>query len=237
MKLAKYNKLVNFIFAAIILLVCMYALHDMQTAEGIGLFFAMKLGVEQCLFVDVAVDLLCIGALVLLVYLPVKYLKPVTEGACLRLLIGYLAVVPSLSLSELIGLFGANGKEFFWDMGILTTWEAWTNIYLLLPFLQMWIPLFLILFAVSCTQYDFTLKKWHRVFLTSQLVMIGILIILPQAENLVLYLFGYFGLLIAFDCWEYLYERTPQWKKWYNLFFVLMLLRGIYRIVVLMSRF
>ena len=242
MMLEKWNKSKNFIELGLIgaiFLICLLALHDMQTAEGVGLFFTFKLGktMEQRMPLDLLVDVVGMVALALLIYLPCCMSKRLSVASYLRLLIGYLAMVPTLSLAEIISLFSGERVGHLWDMGILWTWEAWTNIYKLLPLLQVWVPLFILLYGFVRLNQCFVLEKWHKIAAVLMLFALVLLFIIPAADNLLLFLIGYMGLLLAFDCWERLYVKLPEFGKWCNLLFVAGLFKGIYRIVVLMSQY
>lgn len=242
MMLEKWNKSKNFIelgLVGAIFLICLLSLHDMQTAEGVGLFFTFKLGktMEQRMPLDMLVDLVGMIALAILIYLPCHLSKRRSPASYLRLLIGYLAIVPTLSLAGILSLFAGERDGRLWDMGILWTWEAWTNIYKLLPFLQVWVPLFILLYGFARFNQCFTLAKWHKITVVLIIFASILLFVIPAAGNLLLYLIGYMSLLLAFDCWEKLYVKLPEFGKWCNLLFVAGLLRGIYRIVVLMSQY
>jgi len=242
MMLKKWNKSKNFIelgLIAAIFLICLLALHDMQKAEGVGLFFTFKLGrtMEQRMPLDLLVEVAGMVALALLIYLPCHLFKRFSPASYLRLLIGYLAMVPTLSLAGILSLFSGERDGRLWDMGILWTWEAWTNIYKLLPFLQVWVPLFILLYGFARLNQCFALEKWHKITIVLIFFALVLLFIIPVADNLLLFLIGYMGLLLAFDCWEKLYAKLPEFGKWCNLLFVAGLLRGIYRIVVLMSQY
>lgn len=236
MKPAKY-KGINFILIAGLLLGCLYTLHDMQTAEGIGLFFAMQLNLEQRMPFDLLVDAVCMGALVVLVYLPCKLLKYHSVDSFLRLLIVYLAVMPSVSLAGIIGLFREGRLEFIWDMGILMNWDCWLHLYSVVPFLQIWIPILIILYAFAKANNCLAEVKWHRKVLAVVGILLVILLIVPAFKDILVYFIGYLGLVIAFDIWEAILKKMPKLKSWFVPFFGLLLLKGIFNMVVLLSQY
>ena len=237
MKFAKYKGIGNFILIAGLLLGCLYTLHDMQTAEGIGLFFSMQLGMEQRLPFDLLVDVVCIGALVLLVYLPCKLLKYHSGDSFLRFLVVYLAMMPSVSLAGIISLFREGRLEFLWDMGILMNWDCWLHLYSVVPFLQIWIPVLIILYAFAGVNNYFSIKKWHKRVLVIVGILLVILLIVPAFKDILVYFIGYLGLVIAFDIWETIFKKMPKLECWFVPFFGLLLLRGIFNMVVLLSQY
>ena len=231
-----YGKLIgNWILIAGLLLSCLCAFHDMQTAEGVGLYFSLKMGMEQRIWLDVAVDVLGMAALAVLVYLPCRCFGHGTSGAYLRLLIGYLAVVPQLSLAKVIHLFGAEEPLFLGGMSLREV--VLSGIANVIPFLQIWVPLFVLLYGIASVREGFSLNRVHKGLLTFMVIVLLWMLVCPSMENLLLYVSGYLGLLVAFDCWESLFQKLPEIKKWYLLLFGLLLLKGIYRIIVLMSQF
>ena len=233
LKQKRISKLAGFGYLFLILcifLVCLYTLHDVQTAEGIGLFFSMELGMDSRTFMDVLVDVLGILALGVLVYLPCRLLQFTSVASIARLLIVYLAMVPGLSLAEVLRLFRPGEMTCLWYM---TLGEAlWKWVYSAGTFLQIWIPMMIVLVAVG----EYGLQTWHKIIFASIILLLLILLFVPSAENLILYLCGYLGLLPAFACWETLFERNERLGKWSNILFALLLLKGIYRIVVLLSQ-
>lgn len=234
MKLVKYRRMGNWILMAGILLCCLYAFHDMHTAEGIGLYLAAWLGVEQRIFMDIAVDVLCMGVLAALIYIPCRVLGYWTSEAGLRLLIGYLALMPSLSLSRLVELF-QNRQSFLWEMDFTGALYVW--IYSVAPFLQVWVPLFILLYGIGKVYQCLDFKGWYRWIILGQCVLLLGLLLVPTADNMLLYVAAYPGLLVGFDCWEAVLQKLPALKKWSVLFWGLLLLRGMFRLIVLMSQY
>ncbi len=221
-------------FILCLFLVCLYALHDVQTAEGIGLFFSRQLGMDSRTLVDLLVDGICIAALVLLVYLPCRLLRFTSMASFGRLLVVYLAVVPSLSLAEVLRLFRPGEMIYLWDMAL---GEAlWKWVHSAGTFLQIWVPVMIVLVAVREYTGVKTDDSWHKVIWVAIALLLLILFAVPTAENMILYLCGYLGVLPAFACWEALFEKNERLERWSYILFALLLLKGIYRIVVLLSQ-
>lgn len=230
----KYKKAMSLIFVMALFLCCLYALHDMQTAQGIGLLFSMKLGMDDRMVMDVAVDVLAMFVFAMLIYLPCVKLQHKSVGAFLRLLIGYMAVVPQLSLASVLALIQRYELEFWWDVGL---WSGlWKWFYSAISFLQVWVPVLVILAALAKANDCLTFVKWHKIILLIQGILLVVLLCMPSAENVILYLCGYLGVLLAFDCWERLMEANAKLARWFSVPFALLFLRGIYRILSLVSQ-
>lgn len=237
MKAAKNQGICNFIVTAALLLGCLYTLHDMQTAEGIGLFLSMQLGADSRLPFDLLVDVVCMGLLLLLVYLPCRLLRHRTRDCFLRLLIVYLAALPSVSLAELLGFFREGGLDFVWDRGPFGAWDCWVHLYSAVSFLQLWLPMLLLLYGFARISNCFWMEKRHRGLLIVMGILTVLLVILPSAENILVYWLGYLGIVLAFDIWESVFLKKAELKVWFSPLFGILLLRGSYNMLVLVSRY
>jgi len=217
-------------------LCCLYALHDMQTALGIGLYFTLKLGLENRLVFDILVDLLCMGCLVLLLWLPCLFLgrKGVTSYG--RLFIGYLAIVPTVNLTEILNLFNSRVVPV-WNPEQTEGVEQW--FFYQSEFLQVWLPLLLLLYWLRSNlqkEEVLPLDKWHKVVWLIQGVLLILALCIPATMNFVEFWVGYLGLLLAFDCWESMICKSKDFAKWSVLLFSLLLMRGIYHMMALVSK-
>lgn len=213
------------------LLCCLYTLHDMQTAEGIGLYLAMKFGKTDRRYFDVLVDVLGMGALAVLIWLPCRlgHLSGRFAVSYCRLLIVYVAAVPMLSLSALIHLFHVE-RIFLWDGNIVSGMAQWFMDTA--KGLQVWLPLLIILYAVRGT----AVEKGHRIVWLLQGILLFLTLIVPAVGPLITYVVGYLGILLAFDCWETIFRENERLERWSRIVFALLLLRGIYQMVVFVSR-
>lgn len=105
MKKYIYPILIGILFAG-----AAFVLYDMQVAEGMGLYFAMQTGVEKRIIFDVIVEVVGLAALGLLTVLPFVWLSHKTSALknseqFFRVLVSYLAFMPSISMSYLLHFF------------------------------------------------------------------------------------------------------------------------------------
>lgn len=228
---------------AVLFLLCLYALHDMQTAEGIGLFLALQIGLKDCIWMNLLVDILGTICLALLIYMPCHFTCRRGESY-VRLFVGYLAVVPHLSLAEMIHVCQGE-KRFLWETNVSESLTQW-----FLPveeFLQIWVPLLVLTYLLKVYVAEDIKKDEGNVsrerkcemqwkILGLQAVLLVFALLIPSALNPLMWLVGYMGLILAFDYWETVLANNRILEKWSRIPFALLLLRGIYRIMILVSR-
>ena len=87
------------------------ALHDMQTALGVGLYISICAGAKDRMVYDMATDMVLLVALILLIGIPCLVKKDKKMEAFLRFLLVFLAFMPQLSPAYLVHFF--NEKDLF----------------------------------------------------------------------------------------------------------------------------
>lgn len=105
----RYAEWIQALSALLLIAIAGLTLHDMQTAEGAGLYLAIKAGAEDRRMYDFAVDaagMLCLLVLLLLPCLLQKRLRP---APFLRFASASLAFLPVVSMALLVHL--ADGTE------------------------------------------------------------------------------------------------------------------------------
>ena len=105
----RYAEWIQALSALLLIAIAGLTLHDMQTAEGAGLYLAIKAGAEDRRMYDLAVDaagMLCLLVLLLLPCLLQKRLRP---APFLRFASASLAFLPVVSMALLVHL--ADGTE------------------------------------------------------------------------------------------------------------------------------
>lgn len=242
----KYIRAGSIVLVFALFLICLYALHDVQTAQGIGLYFSLQLGMESRTGMDILVDMAGMLALALLLALPC-WLRgsrgiTFTSASYARLFIGYLSAVPIVSPAKVLQLFQGYEIVCFWDLGVKAA--VWEWFYHVTHFCQVWLPLLLVLSAFanvipqneSCGSGGFVVLRRHRIMGAAIIVLLLILLIVPTAENVILHVCGYLGLWYAFDLWEDLLRQNVKLKRWSIVIFGLLLFRGLYGILVLVSQ-
>lgn len=216
-KWSRYCSLVMIMLWAVTFGFLIYTLHQMQTAEGIGLYYALKAGMERGGF-DVAVDVVMALVLLLLVGLPCLILHHRSGGAFFRFLVGFLAFTPRLSMAYLVHLFAS---------GIRVT--AYDN---MIAALRTVIPFGCVLLAVVSV-YEKPWKKWYTTLCLAAVVL-GAGGSFWETELLgavVIYLLW----LVCFDAWERLLVLCPKLKGWNGILMGGLWLRAIYCLLFIQS--
>lgn len=218
--------------AACTFLMACLALHDRQTAEGVGLYFTIALGREDRLVFDLLVDGL--GAIALLLFVAVPCVgrtgKPIK--ACL-LLVSFVALMPAVSPSSLIHLF--SNPENYRVCG--SVGELMTSGSLLAPVAGCWFPAFCLLLAVDRLHGGGRMSVRQRLFLAAEPVLAVLALILPGFAPHLSFVMSYLFLLAAFEAWERLHEKDEPFSVWEVILFLGLWLRSGYVMFELMSKY
>ena len=232
----------NLIFVPILILVAgiaLVALHDMQTAVGTGLYLSIKAGATERAFYDILVDAIMMVMMLGLILLPCILQKHAKIDSFLRLFFVFLAFMPRLNPGYCVTFF--EKKNLFelrtaflngnYLVGVLEGAEFSASL------LEMVVPMFCLLFTAVLNKGRGEAQRWYFTLLIPVLLMeTGVFIFTNMAE---LFCFGiaYCILLIMFDLWEKLVETYVGMDTWGWILFGGLGLRGIYRLLDLMSHF
>ena len=205
-------------------------LHDVATAQGIGLYFSILAGNVDRIGYDLAVDIIGMIALLLVLILPGILLKHRGIDSLLRFAAVYFSFMPAISLGYLAHLFDGHSLwmfEFDWQI----------NLNHLVSFLQIVIPAMFIL-GFFYIQHGMVIKKWHKCLLYSCILLGACALFMPELSDVAFQIIYYFLAIIAFDWWEILYSKAVLFEKvilW--LIFVVFYCRGCLQMLELMSAF
>lgn len=192
-------------------------LHEMQTAEGIGLYWALKAGVERGGF-DIAVDMAVALVLLLLTGLPCLILGHRSISAFFRFLIGFAAFMPRVSMAYLIHLFDAGLRTVSYNR--------------LLFVLQTVIPFGCVLFAVMAAN-EKPWKRWYTVCSVAAAIL-GVVSAVWESEAIGAVM-TYLLLLVCFDVWERLIDKNSKFVGLSWILFGGLWLRAVYSMLYIRS--
>ena len=105
----RYAEWIQALSALLLIAMAGLTLHDMQTAEGAGLYLAIKAGAEDRRMYDFAVDAAGMLCLLMLLLLPCLLQKRLRPAPFLRFASASLAFLPVVSMALLVHL--ADGTE------------------------------------------------------------------------------------------------------------------------------
>ena len=185
----------------------------------------------------VVISMLCLLAVLLL---PCMVTGRKNPQSFFRLWCGYLAFVPTVSVSSLIHLL--EGKEQIRMSQALLQGHILTavreGLVQMVPVLVTLVPLLLLFGAVYKDRSDgFSVsRKWGIMLLI--LTALGVIAVLfPILAPYASYWFCYLLLLETFVLWEKVIEQYPRLNGWGYILFGGCFLRGIYICMEVMSKF
>lgn len=238
-RLHKYNNWITGILALFLLAFTAAAIHDMQTAEGVGLYLALKKGADRRPF-DLAADIAALLGLLLLTLLPCVPPARRSIAVYFRMLTAFLALMPKLRMAFLVHFFDT---------------EADYSLELPLFVLQTVVPLLCLLAAAMSLQGDAVSedekrtdasnvsrvrpmwKKWYSMCCAAAALSAAAAFLLSSQQQLFDFILAYLLLLVCFDLWERLYRRYPALNGWGWILFGGLALRAVYVLTEIMKKY
>lgn len=98
------KKIIYIIISTLLVLGALYAIHDIQTAQGIGYFFVLKYRCESGFFVNALVDFIYFFLFILFVFLAWRGGGNYEEASLGRAVIMYVGIMPFASPNALFSL-------------------------------------------------------------------------------------------------------------------------------------
>ena len=230
----------NFIFLLVIgisFLLCLLTLHDMQTAQGVGLYVSMQLQQDNVSVWNLLVD--CVGMLLLflVLFLPCLGLKRLQFDSFFRFMTVYLAFIPTIRPASLVHL--GNTLATLTTGTIFSAENPWValldRVAELMPLLCCILPLWLILRRIHETAEPAKPAKWQFVILCAIVIFMILHLLFPALATETAYFVYYMLLILCFYEWEEICRRFPAFSNWGMILFGGCWLRGVYRMLELMS--
>lgn len=229
-KIETYSKWITGILIAGLLILALFTLHDVATAQGIGLYLSVLQNNDNRVPYDIAVDICGMFLLLCVLLVPCYLLKYKESASILRFMMAYFTFMPSISMAMLVHLFDRRSLfvvSFDWQIGL----------NYLSTFVREVIPILIIL-GYFYLDKGFTLKKWHKVIFIMVLIFGFGMLFLPELSNVCVQLMYYLLILVAFDWWESWYTQTEYYERivlW--IIFGMFYCRGVLRMLELMSAY
>ncbi|MBQ9141993.1 MAG: hypothetical protein IJX63_09415 [Lachnospiraceae bacterium] len=214
----------------------LYTLHDMQTAEGAGLYLSIMYGQSNRFFFDIIVDIMGMLLLLALVLLPCLMLRRLRLDSFYRFLAVYLAFIPTAHPGNAVhlisDLLNARLRESllsgdFLQFIFLDCTPLFDMLKFVLPFLVL---------LISINRYlkvpGFEKKK---LFVPCIIVMLIIYLLFENLAEAAIYMLHFFLITWMFGEWEATCKHSLHFANWSLILFTGCLLRGIYRMLELIS--
>lgn len=237
-KSGRTENLICCFLIGVFLLFYTVAMHDVQKAQGVGLYLSMQAGAENRTGFDILADAVALSVIVLLSAVPCVVLKRKSAVSFLRILLAFVAFMPQLRLSWLVHFTEVVQTielcPALREGGFQTTFLAGTEIFV--KPLQMAVPAVLLMTAELSREDMETIGKQRHHVMATICILAGVLVFLfPALSELLRFVMSYMLLLIAFDRWEILLDRYSSVPG--RILFCGIGLRGIYLLIVEMSMF
>lgn len=184
-----------FVFANLILfLLGIYAIHDMQTAQGVGYYFAIRLGKDRLLF-DIIVDLIFVIFLIIAMFLPFIVMHSKMAFAYSRFFILFVALVPSLRTDYVFTLF-FSVKSLF----IKFSFDTWAT--QIMNAFWIIVPLLILTIGFSTVVLKEKLSRRNKVIFIVTAVLLLLSILAPGFAELLLFVGAYLLIFVIFNILE-----------------------------------
>lgn len=215
------KKALNFVFSLcsiiVMLSLCAYAIHDMQSAEGVGFFFCLKLNAPSRVPFDIAADIIFFALLVALLFIPVMAIKEKSIHDFSLFLITYIALMPSISTAYVLGLFRSlDAFKPYLDTEFLTTE--------FIHHFRIIIPLIVLLCGVNYVIKNIKPEKTDWIMMMCAFIAILVSIPFPGLYYLASFIASYLFVIVLFKS-----MKTLSGKLW--LLHVVFFFTAVYRII------
>ncbi len=220
----------------------MYAYHDIQIAQGAGLYLAGKYGFSDRVPFDILMDFVGGLGLLICILCPTLLLKKRNPDALLRFLAIFLAFVPLINPGDLVHITSHlsnwqiretffNGN--FFQEFILTVCDP-------LKMLIWELPLLILVLMIHKNHSEYKIKPWQKIMFIISAICVILYLLFPGFQEYTLFLMHYPIIIVLFYELELLLEKklfadkqTPLYIFW--IFYGICGLRGIFRMIDLLQ--
>lgn len=220
----------------------MFAYHDVQIAQGAGLYLAGKYGFSDRVPFDVLMD--SIGGLGLLICIlcPTLLLKKRTPDALLRFITVFLAFIPLINPGSLVHIASHISNWQIRETFLNGNFFQEFIIILSEPMkLLVWeIPLLILALMIHKNHFEHKVKSWQKIMFVISAICMILYLLFPGFQEYSLFLMHYPIIIVLFYESEQLWEnnlsadkRTPLCISW--IIYGICGLRGIFRIIDLLQ--
>lgn len=234
---AQYMKFFTLLLSIGALILALCTLHDLQTAEGVGLYFSILADAQNHRIFDILVDVIGILLLLISLLIPCILLKQYNIEAFFHMTALYLAFILAISPAATVHLV-----DTLKNLSIRQVFAENTPFHLFLESVSnlsdiflMLIPFLLLLLEINRETEPAPIKKWEKTIVVLELVLLILNLLLPDFSQETGYFMCYILVIWIFSEAQTLCRHFPAFACWGNILFGGCLLRGVYKMIELMS--
>lgn len=225
MKKYIYPALIGILFAG-----SAFVLYDMQVAEGMGLYFAMQVGTDNRMIFDILVEAVGMAALLAvtgLVFVLLARKNPAfkTPEHFFKILVSYLAFMPSISMSYLLHLFVTPKLNAEFDAEVI-----FGNVESVFSNMKSLMLVAILSGGVYCVMEQQKLARAHYIILVCSVACMMLAIVLGNYTQLFGYLAAYALVILLIDFWNRI--NLVNWPI-YGLLFI----QSIYNMYCVLAKY
>lgn len=219
------------------LIAVLMTVHDVQTAQGIGLYLSQFVLDGSRMVFDILVDTLAVTVLVLLLIVPCFFLSLLKPECFFRLLAVCLALLPEVDLGRLVHIFDQPGpfalQQSIIEGDVLAAF--FYGMKEMEPVLQLGIPVLCLLLIGNHAAGKNFMKKWYKTILWYEIPLCLGVFLFPVIAPFLSFFMQYFLLIVCFDSWEQWYQEHLIMRRWGMVLFGGFWLRSVYLMIQAMS--
>lgn len=213
------------------LVLALATIHGYARGREVGLYLATVQGKTDTVLLDVLVDVCALLALSIMVLCPFLLLGYRRLKSFFRMLVIYLALIPTVDMSALVHL--ADGHKL-----LVVDFDLIQNLYLLADFRMEIFATMIVLGSIYCKK-GCVIQAWHKILLVlAGAAGIGMLV-LPELSGILMYWTAYFLIIIVYDIAEKVFaaSKEPYEKIVLWLLIALLFGRGCYKMLSLLNAY
>ena len=189
------KKILSILSNFILLSLGFYAIHDMQTAQGVGYYFCLKAGSYNRTLYDVCADAVFVMLFVICLLIPMFLCKKKAPGAFSRFTILFVAFIPTIRPDYVFGLFF--DKTIF-NLPFVPT----SYIDRILSTFGVMVPFLILILGFLKAVKGINLKKRWLTFLMVALILVFPGILVPAFIQALFFVSAYLCIFVIFDALE-----------------------------------
>ncbi|MCR4959817.1 MAG: hypothetical protein K6A74_00010 [Lachnospiraceae bacterium] len=189
------KKVLSILSSLILSVFCIYTIHDMQTAQGVGYYFCLKAGGENRLFYDVVTDVVFVLLLCICLVIPMLLCQKKTSGAFARFMILFVAFIPMVRTDYAFSLAFGRAAE-------LAKSDIWGRIDAAIAALAVLLPFMFLVMGFAMSVKGIKLSSRKIVFMALSTLLVVLAFLVPVFTAAFLFIAAYLLIITVFEFLE-----------------------------------